>query len=57
MDGRLGWLISSGLVLATLLGAAARPATADGIAEKVEACASCHGEDGKPADKMTPVIW
>lgn len=27
------------------------------IAEKVEACARCHGQDGKPTDKTIPVIW
>jgi len=33
------------------------PAAADSIAEKVEVCAGCHGADGKPIDKTTPVIW
>ena len=33
------------------------PAAADNIAEKVEVCAGCHGADGKPIDKTTPVIW
>jgi cytochrome c553 len=45
----------------TLLGlafsAAAAPASADSIAEKAKACAGCHGTDGKPIDKTTPVIW
>lgn len=33
------------------------PATAQSIAEKVEVCAGCHGQDGKPIDKTIPVIW
>jgi cytochrome c553 len=39
------------------LSACVVPAAADGIAEKVEVCAGCHGADGKPIDKTTPVIW
>jgi cytochrome c553 len=27
------------------------------IAEKVEVCAGCHGQDGKPIDKTIPIIW
>ena len=27
------------------------------IAEKVEGCARCHGRDGKPIDKIIPIIW
>ena len=27
------------------------------IAEKVEVCAGCHGQDGKPIDRTIPVIW
>ncbi len=33
------------------------PAHADGIAEKVTLCASCHGENGVPVDAKIPVIW
>jgi cytochrome c553 len=50
-------LISCGVILAALLSAGARPAIAQSIAEKVEVCAGCHGQDGKPIDKTTPVIW
>jgi cytochrome c553 len=57
VDGRLGWLISSGAILAALLSAGARPAFAQTIAERVEVCAGCHGQDGKPVDKTIPVIW
>ena len=48
-------MISRGIILGVLLIAA--PALAQSIAEKVEACASCHGENGKPIDKTIPVIW
>jgi cytochrome c553 len=33
------------------------PAAAQGIEEKTQVCAGCHGADGKPIDKTTPVIW
>lgn len=39
------------------MSASARPALAQNIAEKVEVCARCHGQDGKPIDKTLPVIW
>jgi cytochrome c553 len=57
MDGRLGRLISCGVVLGALLSAGARPALAQSIPEKAEVCAGCHGRDGKPIDKSIPVIW
>jgi cytochrome c553 len=57
MSGKLGWLISCGVILGTLLSAGARPALAQSIAEKAEACAGCHGQDGKPIDKTIPVLW
>ena len=44
-------------MLAALLGASATPAVGQSITEKAEACNGCHGEDGKPTDSMTPVIW
>jgi cytochrome c553 len=57
VGGRLGWLISCGVILAALLSAGPRPAIAQSIAEKVEVCAGCHGHDGKPIDKIIPIIW
>lgn len=27
------------------------------LAETVELCMSCHGEDGRPSDREIPVIW
>lgn len=29
----------------------------DGIKDLIATCAACHGENGIPQDKMTPVIW
>ncbi|WP_234682281.1 c-type cytochrome [Bradyrhizobium monzae] len=49
--------LCSVILLGLALGAGARPAVADSIAEKVEVCAGCHGADGKPVDKTIPVIW
>jgi len=53
----LGRLISCGVFLAALLSAGPRPAIAQSIAGKIDACAGCHGQDGKPVDKTIPVIW
>lgn len=66
MDFQLRWLIPGavlpGILSGLLLAAGITPAPAQGIveqgiAEKVEVCAGCHGADGKPADKSIPVIW
>ena len=48
------------LVLAASLAAAllaALPVRADTIEEKAQMCAGCHGENGIPQEKTTPVIW
>jgi cytochrome c553 len=55
--GELGRLIWDGIVFTLLLCAGIGAALADGIADKVEVCAACHGQDGKPTDKSIPVIW
>lgn len=55
MVSNLIWMISRGIILGAFLSAA--PAVAQSIAEKVEVCAGCHGQDGKPVDKTIPVIW
>ncbi|WP_064737333.1 c-type cytochrome [Bradyrhizobium sp. Ai1a-2] len=59
MGVELRWLITSGLLIGTILGipVGVTPTVAETIAEKVEICASCHGTNGKPVDKATPVIW
>jgi cytochrome c553 len=33
------------------------PSSAQGIEEKAQICAGCHGADGKPIDKSIPTIW
>src|SRR6202167_6212078 len=33
------------------------PVAAQGIEDKTQVCAGCHGENGKPIDKTIPVIW
>jgi cytochrome c553 len=30
---------------------------ADNIASRVQVCAGCHGQDGKPAATNTPIVW
>ncbi|MGZ5871322.1 MAG: c-type cytochrome [Bradyrhizobium sp.] len=57
MRGKVNWLNPGVVILGALLGAGATPAVAQSIAEKVEVCAGCHGQDGKPIDKTIPIIW
>jgi cytochrome c553 len=42
-------------LLATLIGLGS--ACADTLEEKAAMCAGCHGENGVPQEKTTPVIW
>jgi cytochrome c553 len=49
---------AAALAAATLLAGGNALAQANqGIEEKVKLCATCHGENGVPIDKKTPVIW
>ncbi len=57
MRGELSWLVFGAVALGAFLGIGSLPAKAQTIAEKAEVCAGCHGQDGKPIDKTTPVIW
>src|SRR5947208_7504109 len=41
-------------LLAALIGGSAN---ADTLEEKTAMCAGCHGENGIPQEKTTPVIW
>ena len=52
----VGW---ARFALPTLLAilAAAPPAAAQTIEDKVQACVACHGDNGIPPDKSWPVIW
>jgi cytochrome c553 len=47
--------ILGGMIFGALL--CSGPSFAQSLAEKVEVCAGCHGQDGKPADKTIPIIW
>ena len=38
-------------------GGSGTASAADRIAEKAKLCATCHGEQGIPINKQTPVIW
>jgi cytochrome c553 len=57
MRGKLNLYVVGALALGSILNLGAPPANAQGIAEKVEVCAGCHGVDGKPVDRMIPAIW
>jgi cytochrome c553 len=43
--------------LAAAVSVCATPLYAQGIEEKIQVCAGCHGADGKPVDKTIPTIW
>lgn len=45
------------MLLAALLGTCSSALAADDIADKAKICATCHGADGVPQLKTTPVIW
>src|SRR5664279_5628916 len=45
------------VALAAGLGIWATPLHADGIEEKTQICAGCHGADGKPVDNTIPTLW
>ncbi len=49
--------ISGVVALVAILTACATPLHAQGIEEKTQVCAACHGADGKPVDKTIPTIW
>jgi cytochrome c553 len=57
MRGKLNLHVIGAVALGSILNLDAPPANAQGIAEKVEVCAGCHGVDGKPVDKLIPAIW
>ncbi len=35
----------------------ASPALADSVEDNAQVCAGCHGENGIPQEKTTPIIW
>ncbi len=48
-------MVRIAVALAFALGAVA--AHGETVAEKAVACGACHGIDGVPEDKTTPIIW
>ena len=70
MSGIPSWAIPGAIILGMGLGIGPTTALAQigggtstassvpkALAEKVEICAGCHGQDGKPIDKTVPIIW
>ncbi len=53
----LSGLVTRAALLAGVLLAGGSAFAADNIAEKAKLCATCHGENGIPINKQTPVIW
>ena len=45
------------LMLAACLLLSERAIAAQDVAETAQVCAGCHGENGVPAEKTTPIIW
>src|ERR1700736_1513629 len=57
MSGKLSLGIFGGVALAAVLNVCPTPLHAQSIEEKTQACAGCHGADGKPVDTTIPGIW
>ncbi|MGY3239969.1 cytochrome c553 [Bradyrhizobium sp. USDA 4448] len=55
MQDNLNLKILGGMIIGALLSAS--PSLAQSLAEKVEVCVGCHGQDGKPTEKTIPIIW
>jgi cytochrome c553 len=57
MRGRSIPRVCGAVWLAAVVSVCATPLYAQGIEEKIQVCAGCHGADGKPVDKTIPTIW
>jgi cytochrome c553 len=57
MRSKLNLGIIGVVALAAVFTVCPRPLHAQSIEEKTQACAGCHGADGKPVDKSIPIIW
>lgn len=57
MSRKFNACMSAFVALAAVSGVCATPLHAQGIEEKTQICAGCHGADGKPADSTIPTIW
>jgi cytochrome c553 len=44
-------------LLAAIFSLTGNKAFADSVDDKAQICAGCHGENGIPAEKTTPIIW
>lgn len=53
----LSGLGARGALVACVLLIGGSASAAEPIAEKAKLCATCHGEQGIPINKQTPVIW
>src|ERR1700759_855354 len=56
----MGFSLSSCVYAAVALvvvGFGATSSNAQSIEDKVQVCAGCHGDAGKPIDKTIPVLW
>ncbi len=52
------YLCSAILGAVAFSAAASAPANAaDDIADQMAVCGACHGQNGEPQDKLTPIIW
>src|SRR5215510_7511537 len=52
-----GFSVIFRLAIAALSLISATALAADAVPEKAALCATCHGQQGTPINKMTPVIW
>ena len=57
MVAMLHRLIAVAALAATLLGPACSCVSAGTLEEQVQLCNACHGENGIPQDRATPVVW
>ena len=57
MRGKLDRLFFGVVMFGAVSSLSIPQANAQSIEEKAQVCASCHGTDGKPIDKMFPIIW
>jgi cytochrome c553 len=55
MDGKRYFCILAAIASAMVF--TITPLCAQSLEEKVQVCAGCHGENGKPVDKTVPNIW
>ena len=57
MRGKLDRLFFGVVMFGAVSSLSIPQANAQSIEEKAQVCAGCHGADGKPIDKMFPIIW